>query len=148
MAVVRDVRAGDLAGLVGLIGGLAAHHGDTATVRVADLQRDLFGPRPWLFGLGAEEAGRLVGHALLFPLAQAQFGSRGMDLHHLFVAEDCRGQGVGRALIDGVLDLATRLGCAYVAVGTQGENARAVAVYDAAGFVLRAPGGLRLVKRL
>ena len=95
--------------------------------------------------LGSE---RLVGHALLFPLAQAQFGSRGMDLHHLFVAEDCRGQGVGRALIDGVLDLATRLGCAYVAVGTQGENARAVAVYDAAGFVLRAPGGLRLVKRL
>ena len=57
-----------------------------------------------------------------------------MDLHHLYVADDQRGQGVGRALIAKALEVSRALGCVAVTVGTDPQNTAAAEVYKAAGF--------------
>lgn len=44
-----------------MVGKLAAHHGDTATLTVDDLIRDISGEDPWLYTLVAAADGELVG---------------------------------------------------------------------------------------
>ncbi len=148
MGVVRAAIAADITQLLPLIAGLAAYHGDIATVTVADLQRDLFGPRPWFYILVAQRRDDLVGYAALLPLAQLQFGKRGVDMHHLFVRQAERGQGIGRALITAAQDFARDLGCCYLTVGTHADNLRAQATYPALGFHAATPHGPRFAVQL
>ena len=143
MLHVRPARLQDIAQLLPLIAGLSEHHGDNATVTETDLQRDLFGPHPWLYVLVAERGENLLGYAALLPLAQFQFGKRGMDLHHLFTAAPHRGQGIGRALIKAAQDFARDLDCVYFTVGTHADNLRAQAIYPALGFKPASPHGPR-----
>lgn len=44
-----------------MVGKLAAHHGDTATLTVDDLIRGISGEDPWLYTLVAAADGELVG---------------------------------------------------------------------------------------
>jgi ribosomal protein S18 acetylase RimI-like enzyme len=113
-----------------MVHALAAHHGDAPSVTMDDLRRDALGPQPWIRVLIAEGAG----YAAMCPLVQLQYGVRGMDLHHLYVGEQVRGRGIGRALIDASLEVARGLGCRYMTVGTDPENVAAQAVYRAIGF--------------
>jgi GNAT superfamily N-acetyltransferase len=141
--LTRPVTASDLPDVCDMAHALAAHHGDHATLTLADLDRDMLGQSPWLRCLVAEHAGIRVGYAALVPLAQLQFGVRGMDLHHLFVRPEVRGQGVGRLLIDASIAEARALGCRYLTVGTDPKNAVAQQVYRAAGFDDLPPPGPR-----
>jgi len=145
---IRPIAAYDMQSLLDMVQGLAAHHGDTALATLDDLQRDCLGPAPWLRVLVAEEADALVGYVALCPLAQMQFGMRGMDIHHLFVRENLRGTGIGRCLIDASLSLSKTLGCRYMTVGTHPKNAAAGQVYLAAGFEPASPPGPRFRMRL
>ena len=140
---IRSVAENDLPAVLEMIKALAAHHDDTPTVTLESLRRDALGDAPWLILLVAEAQGRLVGYAGLCPLAQLQFGVRGVDMHHLFVAEDQRGTGVGRALIDASLERSKAMGCRYMTVGTHPDNKTAAEVYRAAGFEPLPPPGPR-----
>ena len=140
---IRPVTEEDLPSVLNMIRALAAHHDDTPTVTLETLRRDALGDAPWLIVLVAEAQGRLVGYAGLCPLAQLQFGVRGMDMHHLFVAEGQRGSGVGRALIDAAIARSKALGCRYMTVGTHPDNEKAAEVYRAAGFEPLPPPGPR-----
>ena len=138
---VRPMTVHDVPAVLDMIRDLAAHHGDTPTVTQETLRRDALGEAPWYKVLVADREGMLRGYAVLIPLAQVQFGVRGMDMHHLFVRRQSRGAGVGRRLIDGSKDWCRRAGCRYLAVGTHPDNAAAAQVYRAAGFdPLPAPG--------
>ncbi|MBM1690493.1 GNAT family N-acetyltransferase [Sulfitobacter geojensis] len=141
--LIREIRAADLPSVFDMVRGLAAHHGDVAQVALGDLKRDCLGDVPWLRVLVADKAGALLGYAALCPLAQMQFGVRGMDLHHLFVTAQARGSGVGRALIDASSALTKSLGCQYMTVGTHPDNTAAAQVYRAAGFDCLPPPGPR-----
>jgi GNAT superfamily N-acetyltransferase len=138
----------DFPAILSMINALAAHHGDISTATLETLARDARGPVPWITLIVAEEGSALVGYAALCPLAQVQFGARGMDMHHLFVAKSNRGTGVGRALIDASIAQARSVGCRYVMVGTHPENRSAQAIYSAMGFELRPEGGPRFRIRL
>ena len=113
---------------------LAAYHGDAATLSLAALERDCLGPAPWVTLLVAEGRTGLQGYAALCPQMQLQFGTRGMDLHHLFVCDTARGRGIGRALVTAALEHARGQGCAYITVGTDARNARVQGFYRGAGF--------------
>lgn len=131
---IRPVRPDDLQVVLKMVSKLAEFHGDVATVTADELARDILGPRPWVRILLAEAAGEVVGYAALCPLARMQFGARGMDMHHLYVAEPARGTGVGKALIKASEALARAEGCQYLMVGTHPDNIVAQGIYLAMGF--------------
>jgi len=134
MPFIRPVTENDLPEVHAMVCHLARHHGDTAQLTLDDLARDALGAHPWLTVLVAEAAQGLSGYAALCPLAQLQFGVRGMDLHHLFIRDNMRGQGVGRALVDACIGVAQARGCRFLAVGTDPGNRAAQEAYVAMGF--------------
>lgn len=143
MTLIRPIEETDLPQVLEMIHALAAHHGDAATLTADALRRDAFGPHAWVRILVAPEKG----YAALCPLTQLQYGVRGMDLHHLYVTPQARGQGVGRALIRAAVALSKELRCRYLMVGTDPDNVQAQAVYRAVGFEDRPSGGPRFIQR-
>ena len=82
-----------------------------------------------LFGLGARQDGTLVGiaHYLFHP---AFWSGEACYLQDLFVAEEARGRGAARALIDAVAAVARNRGAVRYYWHTQESNARARILYD------------------
>lgn len=134
MIRTRTAQPADIPALLDGIAQLAAHHGDQASATLESLSRDLFGPCPWLHALIAETQTGIAGYAILLPLAQVQFGKRGMDLHHLFIWPDQRRFGTGKALLAAAQTHARHLGCTYLTVGTHPDNHAAEAYYLHNGF--------------
>jgi aminoglycoside 3-N-acetyltransferase I len=56
-----------------------------------------------------------------------------MFLYELSVTESHRNRGIGTALVSALADLARRRGCYGMWVGTEPDNAAAIATYKAAG---------------
>jgi GNAT superfamily N-acetyltransferase len=99
---IRFATPTDAPAIVQLIRGLAAfEHEPLEHVHTTsdDLVRDGFGERPLFEALIAERAGAPVGFALFFPHYSTWEGRPGMYVEDLFVVEDERGTGVGRALL-------------------------------------------------
>jgi ribosomal protein S18 acetylase RimI-like enzyme len=141
--LVRHAVPDDTTSLAELIVQLAAHHGDQATTDGASLRVDLFSSSPWAIALVAELGGNLLGYALLVRLYRAQFATRMMDLHHLFVVPAARGTGAGTALIRAARVEAEAQGCAQLVVGVHPDNIRAQGFYRKLGFQDAPPGGPR-----
>ncbi len=140
---IRPLHPSDLPALLSMTRALAVHHGDTPGVTRESLTRDCLGPHPWLTVLIADVEGRATGYAALCPLAQMQFGVRGMDLHHLYVEEDQRGTGIGKALVAASLAATRAQECRYMTVGTHPDNHAAAALYAGLGFDTLPPPGPR-----
>jgi len=116
--------------------------GDLAAV--AELERALFGEEAWSvdmlaaelaaaatgrYYLVAEQAGTVAGYAgLLAP------GGGQADVLTIAVNEDRWGQGVGTALMTGLLAEAGRRGCGEVYLEVRVDNERAQRLYRQLGF--------------
>ena len=73
-------------------------------------------------------------------VALREWDSERCELKRLFVAEDCRGLGVGRLLVDSILAAARRLGYRRAVLDTFPERmAKAVRMYEGYGFKRIAP---------
>lgn len=86
-----------------------------------------------VWGLGAELDGRLIGFVTWQLHPVTWFKGVRCYLEDLYVAEDARGQGAGRALIAAVYAAADRAGADNVYWFTQADNAPARALYDRVG---------------
>lgn len=75
------------------------------------------------------EDGRLVGYAGFWQVLDEA------DVNNVAVAAACRGQGLGRLLMGGLLDMARLLGCTKVNLEVRAGNAAAIALYRGCGFV-------------
>ncbi len=128
-----------------MIRDLAAHHGDEMPLTLDQLDQE---GRDWHRILVARADDNVVGYASLLPLGQLQFGVRGMDLHHLFVASEHRGEGIGSALIAASIGLSRALSCQYLTVGTHPDNKVAAQIYLKAGFDPLPNSGPRFRMRL
>ncbi|WP_417675802.1 GNAT family N-acetyltransferase [Pseudodonghicola sp.] len=145
---IRAAEPADTPAILRMAGRLAAHHGDDCGLTADHIARDVFAPEPLICLLVAEAQTGLIGYAGLFGIAQFHFGRRGLELHHLFVEAEGRGQGVGQALIRASLTAAQGQGCSYVMVGTDPDNLAAQAFYTGLGFERRASFPPRFVYRL
>ncbi|CCM74823.1 GNAT family N-acetyltransferase [Rhizobium mesoamericanum] len=145
---IRAAKPRDLPELSEMITLLAKHHGDAAASTPEQLERDLFGPVPWISALVAESDEGLIGYAILVPLYRAQDGARGMDLHHLFVRDGHRGHGVGQHLVNRARDMARGAGCGYLSVSAATGNVQAHRFYENLDFVPRPVTGMRYMQAL
>jgi GNAT superfamily N-acetyltransferase len=92
----------------------------------------LLGEDQSLFGLIAEdEGGRLIGFTNCVVHAGTWSKRDVCYLEDLFVADNSRGQGVGRALIEAVVAKSRAMGWQQVYWQTKVDNATARALYDA-----------------
>ena len=90
----------------------------------------LLGSDEAMFGLVAEHEGKVIGfvNCVLHPSTWGTADT--CYLEDLFVSPDARGAGVGRALIESVLERARQNGWESVYWHTRNDNARARALYD------------------
>jgi GNAT superfamily N-acetyltransferase len=131
---IRPAQPNDLQPLHKMIEALAYFHGDLPSISQQTLEQILFVPAPEMTILVAEDGDKLVGYVALFPLFKLQFGARGLELHHMFVAENSRGQGVGHLLIDASVSQAKFGKYKYLSVGIHPDNIAAQDIYLANGF--------------
>lgn len=140
---IRAVRADDLPVLTEMVGELAALHGDGIRLEASGLERDLFGPNPWIRALIAESAGQAIGYTLLSPVYRANEGARGLDIVHLYVRAEFRNQGIGQNLVAIAREEARRLDCSFMTVGAATGNFKAHRFYETLSFTPRPVTGMR-----
>jgi ribosomal protein S18 acetylase RimI-like enzyme len=68
-------------------------------------------------------------------------------LEDLFVAAEARGNGLGRALVEAMLERAAARGCRRVELDVNTENPAALALYRSLGFQTGKTGGQDLLMR-
>jgi len=132
---IRAIRESDYAGWRPLWDGYNAFYGRSgATALAEDITAATWGrffqPSEPVHALVAEVGGQLVG------LVHCVFHRSTTRLHDvcylqdLFTAEDVRGQGIGRRLIEAVYGAARHAGSSRVYWQTQATNAAGRALYD------------------
>ena len=80
--------------------------------------------------LGAWVDGRLAGFATLYWFFSSTKAADSVLMNDLFVREDVRGSGIGRALIEGALDETRRCGAAHLEWFTAPDNLKGQRLYD------------------
>ena len=107
----------------------------------ADFRRALFGERPLMEALVAEipepttpeSPSQLAGSGLFYPTFSTFTGQPGLWLEDLYVRPQFRGQGIGRALLDHLLNLARERGCARAEWSVLDWNEPAIRFYQELG---------------
>jgi len=84
--------------------------------------------------LVAEEEGRLEGYVLLGLIGSFYSPENLGFIYDIWVREESRGKGVGRELLEGAFRRARERGLWKVKLEVSARNARARAIYAAAGF--------------
>jgi GNAT superfamily N-acetyltransferase len=83
--------------------------------------------------LGARRDGRLVGYACLYWHFSSLEAVESVLMNDLYVTEDARGEGVGRALIEAAAEVARERGVPFVEWSTAPDNSTAQRLYDSTG---------------
>jgi GNAT superfamily N-acetyltransferase len=138
---VSAAQPGDVPAIVGLLEELGRHYGVTETEtrgrRMGQVSEMLFGSPPTAYVLLARDgdgAGVVAGLAAYSFLWPAVGTGRSLFLKELYVAAGYRRRGVGKALMRGVFETATVLGCVRVEWTTDPGNAAALAFYAGMGL--------------
>lgn len=132
---VRPIRRDDYAGWRPLWDGYNAFYGRVGATALdervtARTWEWFFDPRERVHALVAEMDGRIVGIVhFLFHRSTSRLADV-CYLQDLFTDESCRGRGVGRALIQRVLETAKESGSSRVYWTTQATNVAGRALYD------------------
>lgn len=134
-ATIRPATAADVPAILRLIRALAEYEKllHEAVATEDDLRETLFGPTPGAEVLLAEQEGRAVGMALFFPNYSTFLGKPGIYLEDLFVEPGCRGQGIGKALLQAVARRAVQRGCGRFEWSVLDWNQPAIDFYRSLG---------------
>jgi len=134
-ASIRVAAPGDEPVILGFIKELAAYekldHEVIATA--AQLRRTLFVENPKAFVLIAEVDGRACGFALYFFNYSTFLGRHGLYLEDLYVRQDLRGAGIGKALLARLAHIAQENDCGRMEWWVLDWNAPSIAFYKSLG---------------
>jgi GNAT superfamily N-acetyltransferase len=133
--VIREARPGDEALILGFIRELAEYEklSDAVVATPAHLTKTLFADNPKAFALIAESGGEPVGFALYFFNFSTFLGKHGLYLEDLYVRENRRGEGAGKALLARLAQIAIENDCGRMEWWVLDWNAPAIAFYKSLG---------------
>jgi GNAT superfamily N-acetyltransferase len=135
---VRPIRQQELEDLLPLIDGYQRFYGaETDDERNRRFFSRFLHPSDEGLLLGAWANGDLVGFATLYWFHSATKAADTVLMNDLFVRENVRGGGVGRALIQAALDEARRRGAEHLEWYTAPDNLAAQRLYDSLPGVRR-----------
>ena len=134
---IRPARVDDTVAIATLIRELAIYEKleDQARATPEDLARHLFGDRPVAEALMAEVEGSPVGFALFFTNFSTFRGQPGLYLEDIFVRPECRGKGIGKALLASVAKLAVDRGCGRMEWSVLDWNQPSIDFYKSKGAI-------------
>ena len=139
---IRDAVPDDLPQVHRMIGELARHHGEAATITLDDLRQRVTTACCAQVLVAAEPEG-LVGYALVLTKPNLVSGGISHEVNHLFVTEWRRRAGIGRALIAAVRARSLAEGAEALLIGTHRDNLGAQAAYRDMGLEEVPLGGPR-----
>ncbi|MGL5066112.1 MAG: GNAT family N-acetyltransferase [Microcoleus sp.] len=133
--ILRPAARADAPVLFDLIKALAEYEklSHAVTGSAADLEKHLFGPRPFAEAILAELDGQVVGWALFFYNYSTFLTQPGIYLEDLFVLPDFRGRGIGKSLIVYLANLAVERGCGRLEWSVLDWNELAIGFYKRIG---------------
>jgi len=136
-AILRRARPGDEAGILACIRALAEYEREPDAVQTTagDLQQVLFGPAPSVFAHVIEKEQRIVGIALWFLNYSTWTGRHGVYLEDLFVQEDQRRHGYGRALLAALAGICAERGYSRLEWSVLDWNEPSIRFYRSIGAV-------------
>ncbi|MGF1676116.1 MAG: GNAT family N-acetyltransferase [Rivularia sp. (in: cyanobacteria)] len=128
---LRLAQPEDCGVLFELIKGLAEYEKltDAVTGSALQLQEHLFGSKKYAEVILAEYMGKAVGFALFFPNYSTFLTQPGIYLEDLFVLEEYRQQGIGKALLTKVISIAVERNCGRLEWSVLNWNEPAKAFY-------------------
>jgi GNAT superfamily N-acetyltransferase len=137
--MIRPATPADIAVIRQLIVELAVyeHEPDAVKASEADLHEALFGDRPLAEAVLAEIAGEAVGMALFFSNFSTWAGKGGIYLEDLFVRPQARGQGVGKALLVHLAEIAVARDYSRFEWSVLDWNTPAIGFYKGLGAVMQ-----------
>jgi len=132
---IRPATPSDVPTILAFIRELALYERepDAVLATEADLLRDGFGPSPRFWALIAEHENQPAGFALYFTSYSTWRGHHGIRLEDLYVTPTLRGQGIGKALLARLAQIAIEQGCPRLEWDVLDWNAPAIAVYERLG---------------
>ena len=129
---IREAGPEDAGAIMRLVHELARIEGVPSTLTTDYVAVYLSAPGACV--LLAETGGRALGLISYYVRPNLYHAGDCCLIDELVVDERARGQGIGGALLDAVVDRARAAGCAEVSLSTMPDNARAIAFYRRHGF--------------
>jgi len=135
--VLRQARPGDEDGVLDCIRALAAYEKepDAVLTTADDLRQALFGPSPSVFAHVIEKDGRIAAIALWFLNYSTWTGRNGVYLEDLFVYEQERRHGYGRALLTALAQVCVERGYRRLEWSVLDWNQSSIRFYRSIGAV-------------
>ncbi|CCJ08524.1 GNAT family N-acetyltransferase [Methylocystis sp. SC2] len=131
MTLIRDIRESDAADWRRLWAGYNDFYETAVPADVTEhTLRRLLDPTSAMIGRIAEKDARIVGFSVSVLHESSWTSSPSCYLEDLFVDPNVRGAGLGRALIQDLIDLGRARGWARLYWHTQANNERARRLYD------------------
>ena len=136
---IRFAEQADIPVILDLIKHLAEFEQmlDLVTATEEDLQRTLFGPKPYAEVLLAEQGDGVAGFAIFFHNYSTFIGSPGIYLEDLCVLEEYRGQGIGEALLKRLAEICIERQCSHLEWTVLDWNEGAIRFYESKGAKLK-----------
>jgi GNAT superfamily N-acetyltransferase len=131
MLSLRPATAPDAPLIVDMIHELAEfeREGGMVEATAADLLRDGFGAKPRFFCIIAEWDGEAAGYAFYFFTYSTWAGRPGLFLEDLYVREEFRGKGIGKAVLRHLARLAVQENCYAMSWEVLAWNTSAIEFY-------------------
>lgn len=108
---IREGTAQDVPLLLGFIRSMAAFESLTVTATEESLRNALFGKQPSAVFLLVFSGGKPIGYVTYFFTFSSMVGKRGLWLDDLFLDADYRGQGIGKAIMAHLAQIALNHDC-------------------------------------
>ena len=134
-AAIRFATQDDVPAILGLIRELAEYERllDQVVANESALHRALFGERPYVEALVVNVENETVGFALFFHNFSTFLGKPGMYLEDLYVRPAFRGQGLGKALLTRVAQIAVERDCGRMEWSVLDWNEPSIRFYESLG---------------